>query len=297
MARLLYFLRRAGLHLRRSPAVAGITVGTVAIVFLVLGAFGLLGHNLDRLADRLRAGLQLVVYLEDDITPDQRSALQRRLERSDLVAGLDHVSRAQALTRFRRELGPQATLLAGIEQNPLPASLEASLSGRSRSARQVAELAQQVVGAPGVVEVQYGQAWLDRFFDFLGLARWAGLGIGTLIVFATLMIVSNTIRLSVFARRDEVHILKLVGATDRFVKAPFYIEGVVLGLGGAASGVAGTWLLFALVAPRVEIPLGPRAGALGLEFLPLPVVVLMVGGGALLGLLGTLTGLWRHLRI
>ena len=276
---------------------SGVTVGTVAIVFLVLGVFALLGYNLDRLAERLQAGLHLAVYLEDDADEQQRDEIRHTLEQAPQVASVRYISQEQALKRFRERLGPQTTLLDGLEDNPLPASLEATFSARGRSTQAVSELAQAIVGLAGVEQVQYGQAWLDRFFDFLYLARMAGLAIGSLIVFATLLIVSNTIRLSVYARREEIHILKLVGATDRFVKAPFYIEGVLLGTVGAALGVVGIWLLHSLTAPLVRVPLGPGAGDLDLAFIPSPAVIAMVVGGATLGLLGTLTSLWRHLRI
>ncbi len=297
MARLIYFCLRALRHLVRNPVVSGVTVGTVSIVFLILVVFGLVGHNLDRLVERLQLGLKMVIYLEDGASQAQRDDISRQLSESSLVASVAFVGREQALERFRTRLGANSNLLDGVEDNPLPASLEACLSPQGRSSQAVSTLAQQVIGLPGVEQVQYGQAWLDRFFDVLRLARMAGLLIGSLIVFATLLIVSNTIRLSVFARRDEIHILKLVGATDRFVKAPFYIEGIVLGTVGAGVGVALAWLLFQLVHAAVHIPLGPSEADLALAFLPGPTIVAVILGGAALGLLGTLTSLWRHLRI
>jgi cell division transport system permease protein len=297
MSRLFFFIGSALRHIGRSPVSTVVTVGTVSIVFLLLGVFGSLGHNLDRLGERLQAGLHLTVYLSDDASPDQVGSIRKVLEEAPQVDGVQHLDHKQALLRFRQRLGPRATLLDGLGKKTLPASLEASFSVRGRSTKAVAELAQQVIGLQGVEQVQYGQAWLERFFGFMGVARWAGLLIGSLIVFATLLIVSNTIRLSVLARRDEIHILKLVGATDRFVKAPFYVEGILLGSLGAALGMIGTWLLFLLAEPIVRVPLGPSSGELTLAFLPGPAIWVVVAGGALLGFLGTLTSLWRHLRI
>lgn len=297
MSRLFFFINGALRHIGRSPVSTMVTVGTVSIVFLLLGVFGSLGHNLDRLGERLQAGLHLTVYLSDDASPEQIDSIRKVLEEAHQVDRVQHLDQNQALLRFRKRLGPRSTLLEGLGENTLPASLDASFSVHGRSTQAVADLAQAVIGLQGVEQVQYGQAWLERFFGFMGVARWAGLLIGSLIVFATLLIVSNTIRLSVLARRDEIHILKLVGATDRFVKTPFYVEGILLGSLGAALGLTGTWLLFLLAEPVVRVPLGPASGELSLEFLPGPAVLVVVAGGALLGFLGTLTSLWRHLRI
>lgn len=282
--------------MRRHAVVSGVTIGTVAIVFLVLGVFALVGHNLERLGDRLQSGWRLTVYLTNDASEEQIGAVRALLDESGLVARVTYVSSEEAIERLRARLGPRATLLDGLEQNPLPASLEARFKAESQTGRAASELAQAAVALPGVEQVQYGQAWLERFFSFTNLARMAGLVIGSLIVFATLLIVSNTIRLSVYARREELHILKLVGATDRFVKAPFYIEGVILGSLGAGLGMVGTRLLYSVAAAAVRIPLGP-SDELALAFLPGVVVAVIVIGGAVLGLLGTLASLGRHLKI
>lgn len=296
MARLYYFFARAWRHMRRSPVVTGVTVGTVAIVFLVLGAFALVGHNLERLGDRLQTGWRFTAYLTEDASSEQVEAVRRLLSESSQVAEVAFVSRKEALERFRARLGSRAGMLDGLEANPLPASLEATFSPSGRTSSAASDLAQAVVALPGVDQVQYGQAWLERFFSFTNLARMAGLVIGSLIIFATLLIVSNTIRLSVYARREEIHILKLVGATDRFVQAPFYIEGIVLGALGAGMGLLGTWLLYSLAEPSVQIPLGP-SDEMKLAFLPGVALVLIAAAGAVLGLLGTLASLGRHLKI
>lgn len=297
MSKIVYFSAQAFRHIRRNTAVAGITVGTVAIVFLLLCVLALVGHNLDRFGQGLKAGLYLVVYLEDHATEQQAHAIKSVLESSKSIASVSFTNREQALEIFKKRLGAQATLLEELDPNSLPASFEARLSSIERSTKTLNQLAQKLVSMPGVEQVQYGQAWLERFFNFMDFSRLIAFMIGALLVFATLMIVSNTIRLSVYARTDEIHILKLVGATDNFVKAPFYIEGVLFGGLGALLGIAGAWVLFAIAQPLVTIPLGPSSGNLLLEFLPVTSAALLAGGGALVGIMGTLASLGRHLRI
>lgn len=293
---MLYFCGRALAHIRRNPFVAGVTVLTVAVVFLVLGVLAIAGHNLARLAARLETGLQVVVFLEDDAAEDALGGIRTRLSGSPWVGRVTHVSRGQALERFRERLGAEATVLEGLGDNPLPASFEIELSPQGRSPQNVRELAQELISLAGVEEVQYGQGWLDRYHDFMGAARLIGIFIGALIAFATLVVVSNTIRLSVYARQDEIEILKLMGATDRFVRAPFYLEGLSLATLGAAAGLGLTWMLFFLVASDRIIPMGPGLHDMSIEFLPPLVGAGMVLGGAAVGLLGTATSLGRHLK-
>jgi cell division transport system permease protein len=297
MARILYFFRSALTHLGRSPAVAGVTIATVAVVFLLLGVFALLGHNMSLLAQRLGKDLHLSVFLMDDCPESQREVIGERLQAAEHVSHVEFVSRKDALERFRKRLGPDASILDGLGENPMPASFEVTFHGSGQNPRSIGTVAQKVVNIEGVEEVQYGQAWLDKFFSFAHNVRFLGLIIGALILLAAMVIVSNTIRLSVYARRDEIQILKLVGATDGFIKVPFYIEGVLLGLTGAGFGTAMTWLVFAFVLPDVAFPASLSQSRIGLQFLPHIGITLMVLGGAFLGVFGTFASLWRHMRV
>ncbi len=297
MARIFYFLRRALTNMGRSLSVSGVTIGTVAVVFLFLGVFALAGHNLVLLTERLGKSLQLVVFLDDDCDLGQQGLVRSKLESDAIVSDIIFVDRAEALTRFKQRLGPEASILEGLGENPMPASFEVTFVPGGRNPEAISDLAQQMVNLAGVDEVQYGQAWLDRFFNFVQTTRLLGLIVGSLILLAAIVIVSNTIRLSVYARREEILILKLVGATDRFIKIPFYIEGILLGLVGSGLGTALTWFVFVFLVPQLLFPAGVAQSEFGLEFLPSLGVVIMALGGAGLGVLGTLASLWRHLKV
>jgi cell division transport system permease protein len=297
VGRLFYFLRRALTHIGRSPVVAGVTVGTVAVVFLIMGVFALVGHNLELLTRRVGSGLKLSVFLQDDCSDPQREAIEKLLSSSAGVERVHFIDRDEAASRFRQRFGHQAEVLDELGDNPLPESFEVTFTSAGQNPASIGDLAQQVVNLPGVEEVQYGQAWLDRFFRFVKTVRLLGLLVGVLIFLAALLIVSNTIRLSVFARREEIHILKLVGATDGFIKVPFYLEGVLLGLLGAGLGIALTWFAFALLVPEILVPGWLEETRFTVVFLPFEMVIWMVGAGAFLGVLGTMSSLWRHLKI
>ncbi len=297
MARVLYFARQALIDLRRNLFVTSVTMVTVAVVFLVLGVFAVIGYNLYSLEEQLSAELQMSIYLRDDLRAEQRDALEHLLAASNGVAAVRFKSRAEALEEFRNRLGPDMTILDSLSDNPVPASFEVTFTTGGRNTAAMHDLAQQLSGMPGVEEVQYSQGWMERFFGFLEASRTVGFIIVALIVLSTLMIVSNTIRLAVYGRQEEIQILKLVGATDRFVKAPFCIEGVVVCTIGAAAGIGLSWLLYRLVVPEVLVPTGFGGSGITIIFLPAAGVAGMVVGGALLGLLGTMTSLGKHLKI
>jgi cell division transport system permease protein len=297
MVKLFYFFRRALIHIGRSPVVAGVTVGTVAVVFLIMGVFALVGHNLDLLTRRVGSGLKLSVFLLDDCSAEQHEDIQGLLSSASGVERVRFVDREEAASRFRRRFGSQAEVLDELDESPLPESFEVTFAPGGQNPKSIGALAQRVVNLAGVEEVQYGQAWLDRFFQFVKTVRLLGLVVGALIFLAALLIVSNTIRLSVFARREEIHILKLVGATDGFIKVPFYLEGVLLGLLGAGLGIALTWLAFALLVPEILVPGWLEETRFTVAFLPFEMVIWMAGAGAFLGVLGTMSSLWRHLKI
>ena len=296
MGRIAYFLSQAVKHIRRNPVVAGVTVATVAVVFLVLGVLLLAGHNLQRLADRLESGLEISVFIKAEASQENRRALQAKLRNSPLVAKVQSVSPKQALLAFRQSLGEQASVLDELGEDLLPASFRASFKPEGHDARAIRRLAKSLEGQAGVEEVQYGQGWFDRFLAFMAAARMLGALIGGLIVLATLLVVSNTIRLSVFSRREEVEIFRLVGATEFFLRTPFYFEGVMLGALGAAAGLGMTWLLYILLGADLRIPMGPGEQVLVLQFLAPWLAGLVVLGGALVGLLGTSASLGRHMR-
>ncbi len=297
MVRAGYFVKQALSHLGRSPAVATVTIATVAVVFLFLGLFAVARHNLTMWTEQLGNNLQLSVFLEDDCDPACQDLIRAQLAAQPELSQIQFVGREQALDSFRERLGPEAVILEELGETPLPASFEAALAPGSRRPEVITPLVQQIVNLAGVEEVQYGQDWLERFFAFARTTNLLGLIIGSLIVLASMVIVSNTIRLSVFARREEIHILKMMGATDRFIKAPFYIEGVLIGLTGSAVGTGLIWFLFALLIPQWVFPGLLSQSHIAVSFLPRSQLYLMVAGGGILGCLGTYFSLGRHLKI
>jgi cell division transport system permease protein len=241
--RALYFLRRAADGMSRRPHVALVAAATIFVAALVTGVFAAALNGAGRLLSRWSGGVQISVYL--DPQGDLEAA------RAAVVAAVpgrevEAVSAAEALRRFRESLGSQGALLDGIKPGVLPPSIEVRAPGiRLAEAKAIAA---RLEALPGARQVDFGAGWLEQLERLLARLRWVGLGLLAALAGGAAVLVSNTLQLGVFARRDEIEIMKLVGATDGYVRAPFLLEGALQGLLGAGVAVAAVlaaqhWLL------------------------------------------------------
>ena len=291
----LYFLRRAISNVRQAPFVNVVAAATIGLSLFVGTAFALGLTGAQSLLASWGAQARLTLYLPQTATDDEaRAVVARVVYETGPSAKVDYVTRAEALGRLKAELGELSGALDGLPENPLPPTIEVRLVGRQTAAG-VRALADRLGRLQGVVEVDYGREWLDRLEALLGAIRWVVLGVGALVAAATILLVSNTIKLTVYARRDEIEIMKLCGATDAFVRAPFLIEGAVQGLAGALLALGGLWLSHRLLAPRVAKALAFAAGAVLPTLRPSEALAL-AGCGAALGLVGSALAVGRFLR-
>jgi len=289
------FWRSAVEGIRHQPFVHAVSTVTLAIALFSLGLARSAAHELDRLVGSLGGEVRVTVYLDPRASPDARGTVATELRRRSMV--VEEVTPRAALERLVRELGPAAESLRGLSEDPLPPSLEVRVPERMRAPESLRVLAAELRGAPAVTGVDYGEQAVERLSALARAVRWAGWVAFVVLVGATLIIVSATLQLAIYSRREEVEIQKLVGATDRFVQAPFLLEGALQGLAGAVLAIAG------LVAFRQT--LSPQLATL-LSFLRLPGVtadarpwteaVELAIAGAALGLSGSYLAVRRFLR-
>jgi cell division transport system permease protein len=294
--RLLYFTRTALRGLRSSPVTSSIAAATIGVTLVLVGAFGLLLWNMEQLLQRFGDDLHVTAYLEDGLSSSERRALMERVLTVEGVEGVREVSKREALERFREGVGRGAALLEGLGENPLPASLEIALAPARRSPAGLRMVVESLEGLAGISDLASGQDWVEGYQRAVALVRGIGVGLGTTLALATLLIVGNTIRLAVLARRDELEILSLVGASRSFVSAPFLLEGLLQGAVGGGLAVALLFGLFHLVLPGFEFGLELVLGGMAPRFFSPGDAALLVGGGASLGLLGSAAALvsgWR----
>jgi cell division transport system permease protein len=292
--RLSYALRRSLRGMRQSPVGALVATATVALSLFAAGGLSSVGWITEQALAHWAQALKLTVYLDDAATPAQREALR------SLLAGrtghdANFVSKAEGLHQLRQSLGDLGPVLDDLPENPLRDALECPLA--SVSPEGLGPLAADLARLPGVVDVDSGARWVAPVQRLLHTLRTLGLTIFALMGIASLVLVSNTFRLAVYARRDEVEIMKLVGATDNFVRTPFLLEGILLGaIGGvgAAFGLLATWHW---LWPRAVAVLTPLT-VLGPEPIPLTRALLgLVVAGAVMGLCASGLAVGRFLRV
>jgi len=288
---------RTSLHgLRASPVTTAVAVTTIGVSLLLVGAFALLVANMERLLDRFGEDIRVSAYLEEGLSTEDQRRLLARVGRAPGVDSVELVTKQAALERFQAGGSARAALLEGLEDNPLPASLEISLVPGQRTAEGLERLAGSLEGVSGIAELGYGHEWIEGYARAVDLIQGVGFAIGGVLTLATVLIVANTIRLAIVARRDEISILRLVGGGRTFVAVPFLIEGLLAGLAGGLLALVSLYLLFLLLAPGLRGGLELLLGAVPPAFLSGTASLWLVLSGALLGVLGSgaalLQGRW-----
>jgi cell division transport system permease protein len=295
--RLSYFCARAVSNLRQNVFVSVVTVGTIALALLIASLFLLVYVNLQSMAEGWSDKVQVTAYFDTEPAPLAVAALKGRVKAIAGTSKVVFVSQAEAEQRLRSRLKGQESLLEGITPEVLPASLEISLDREHRDSASVAAYVASLKQISGITEVQYGEEWVKRFSSFMNLFRLMGMLLGGFLAIMVLFIVSNTIKLTIYARKDELELLGLVGATRFFIKAPFLIEGVLEGALGALLSVVALLGCYWAFLQNAGNFLGVNPAAAGLSFLPVSYLAGILLGGVLLGFIGSATSLRRFIQI
>jgi len=287
-----YFFQSAGSSLIRNSWMTLASIGTVAVALLVLGVFMLLAVNIGAMAAQVEEQVELTAYLAD-LSPEGRNRLANELKAIPGVAAVTFVSREEAWQRLLEWYGDDRDFLAGWEgDNPLREAFEV----RADSAFRIAEIAGAVAEVRGVEEVVYGREIVEQLLSITRGVRFVGIGLMAGLALAATFIIANTIRITVFARRREISIMRYVGATAWFVRWPFVIEGLALGIIGAvlASSVLAWGYYFALRSLAAAIPFWPFIA-------PWPLLqrlaLALIGLGALIGVAGSALSVRRYLDV
>jgi cell division transport system permease protein len=286
IAGLTYFVTEAWASVWRGRSAAILSVLTIAIAAFVLGLFLLVAGHVQRTVDQWSRSAELSVYLRDESTDGERAAVRNVLRATPSVAAVEFVSKAAALTRFRKNFPELAPATDSAANNPLPASFEVRL-GSDQSAA-VERLSARVSRMAGVADVRYDRRWLDRLVSLGNFVRWTGLLLAGVLVLAAALTVTNVVRLSLYARRDEIEIMELVGAPLSFIRGPFVCEGMIQGGLGAVVALALLRVALALSAPRLSALAAGLFEVGRIEFLSGPSVAGLIVGGMAVGCLGGL---------
>jgi cell division transport system permease protein len=293
MRRLLYLLREALANVLTNRTTTVVAVATTAFTFACVGVFLLLYVNLKAMALSLEQDIQVMVYLQDDVTGQVKSEIEQQLQADRAVAALTFVSKEQALADFQVQFPAESHLLQGLGQNPLPASFVVTLAAESRSSDAMRRWADRAQLIPGVGQVQYNQAWVEALASLVKYIELAAIIVGVILSAASVTIIANTIRLALYSRREEIEILGMIGASKTFIRVPYLLEGAALGLLGSALSLVILKAGFELF--RHEIRSASRflgVDAL-LTFFPLEMCMVLVLVGLFLGFSGSFLSLLR----
>ncbi|MCH4167191.1 MAG: permease-like cell division protein FtsX [Megasphaera sp.] len=288
-----YFIKEAFQSFRRNSFMSIASVATVALSLFILGIFMTLVANLDYFAENLENQVQISIYLKDDISTDQIMTVGKRLKALPDVKDITFTNKDQAMNTLKERMKDQPGILEALEgKNPLPSSYEITFT----NPESVKKTAHIVADYPEVESTHYGQEIIEQLFKITTVIRWGGIALIIFLTLATLFIISNTIRLTVFARRKEIGIMKYVGATNWFIRWPFLLEGLMLGFIG---GIIADFLLiqfyeFATVAIHSSLAFLPMVSMY--PFMYRAGVILLIIS-MIIGAIGSTISLKRYMKV
>ena len=288
-----YFFKEALKSMKRNGLMTLASISTVALSLFMLGVFLCGVINLNNMASSLENQVQLSIYLKDGLTTDQIMAVGKQIKAIPNLKHLEFVNKEQAMKEFKARLGDQQQLVNALgDVNPLPNSYVLTFDNPS----DVKATAKLATTFQGVESTQYGQDIVEELFRITQVIRIGGIVLIAFLAAATLFIISNTIRLTVFARRKEIAIMKYVGATNGFIRWPFLIEGMLLGLVGAVIAVLCVGEFYHFITMEVSE---------SLAFFPLvpmfpffyDVAIYILGGGIIVGAIGSTISLKQYMKV
>ena len=278
--------REAILTFKRAPLLSVLSVTTIAFSLFVLGLFGLVVVNLQDALRGVEERVEVVAYLLPGAPVEAVAQALKDIEAFPEVQAASYVSEEEALTRARAELVEFRDVLRELERNPLPASIEVKLKPGFRDADHVTAVAERLRGFGFVDDVRFGRDWVEKLDRLRQLAAAVGIVVGAAFAAVAIIIIGTTIRMAVLQRGREIAIMRLVGATDGFIRRPFLLQGAIKGLLGGLAAVGLSFAAYALI-DRYLIQAA---------FFTREQAAAIVGFGALIGLLGSATSVGRHLK-
>jgi cell division transport system permease protein len=281
-----YALREALAAFRRAPVLTTLSAAMIGLSLFVVGLFGLGTHNIRRVLDQIESRVEIVAYIKEDVRSDATQLMLSEIRAFPEVAEVSYISREDALESARRQFPELRTIFSDLEVNPLPASIEVRLLPGNRTPEVVDQVSARISGYPFIEETNYGKEWVERIYLLRRIAGATALVVGGAFAAVAILIIGTAIRMAIFARRDEIEIMRLVGATDAFVRMPFLLEGILTGLLGGGFALSATYTVYKVLV-RTVFPL---------VWLPDSWVLYGIATGGVLGLIASGLSVRQHLR-
>ncbi len=287
-----YFFREALRRIWTSKRTSFVAISMIAISLLILGSFMLIAENLEHALAQWQGKSRINIYFDPQATPEQVAAVERYLATHPDLARKSFVSREEALRRFRMYFANVSELVSQLDENPFPPSYEVEVTRKYVQSRPFDQQMTELRRMPGVEQVQFDWEWLTRLRRLVDVINIAGLIAGGILAVAAAFTIANVIRLTMMLYREEIDIMRLVGATERIIRGPFLVEGVIQGTIGGAFAALLLFGAFIAASHTLAPSKSLMWGFLFTTFLPWQKVVALILGGTFAGWLGS----WMSVR-
>ncbi|MCK5684429.1 permease-like cell division protein FtsX [bacterium] len=289
-----HFIKKALADIRSNRFLNFITIMTIALSILVVSVFLLFFENASRIIESWNQGGRVMIYLKSDFTLEMLPQLKEEVNALGQIEVMMYLPKSYAFDKLKKDMASQSTFLNTLKNNPLPDALEIRVKSYN-SFEEVEKFAQSLKTIELVEEVEYGQSWLGKFFKIFNLFKMTGYAMCSLFFLIALFITANTVRLAFYSRKLEVEIMRLVGATETFIKAPFYVEGVLQGFLGGVFGLIILLIAYLTTAPGVTQNLASYI-YVDIHFLSIKLILLIILGSTFLGWFGCYLSLKQILK-
>ena len=293
---LLISLRTTSSNIRANKKTFLISSITIAISISILGIFLILFINLNGFLSSWNQHVQLVVYLEDNISSSQKSKLVDLFKSNPKIESSEEVSKERAWQEFKSDQTINETFKLDLSFNPLPASYRIRFKASDNRSLYISEFSEQVRSEEGVESVEFGEEWLNQFENFMFLCRVLLLGVGVFLSLGLILIISNTIRLSIYSRQDEIELMLLIGATPKFVKIPFILEGMLQGLCGSLVSLCFMGTLYFYLKNTFQASIDTIILGMDFHFISQPVLIALMGLSVLIGFIASYISTYQHIK-
>jgi len=273
-----------------------VAIGTITLALLTFGIFIITVINLNQIFDDWGKRIQVIVYMDEDTSSEGIKKVKEKIINLTQTENIIYVSKERALITLKKSLHNQNGILDNLDDNPLPASFEIQLKEEYKNLQSVQAFVARVKGIDEVSDAEYGQEWLEKFSAFISMVKLVGVSIGCFLLLATIIIISNTIKLTIYSRREEIEIMKLVGATNFFIQTPFFLEGFIQGFSESLLSLGILYVSYKILISKIIIDYSLYLGYLDLIFLPQKLIIELILLGILLGLFGCAFSMGRFLK-
>jgi len=292
-----FFFRVTGNNLWQFRTRNLFSVTIICLSFLTVGIFVSLTNNLRDTARELASNMNIAFYLDAKLPAGTVEAIRQEIARPAFIESVKLVSADEALERFRLNFPELADVVAGLKANPFPPALEVRVNARASASREVVAFVEGMKKRPGVTDVLFNQDWVEKMQGFSRLAGAIGAFLGGILILTSFFIISNVVKLNVFARRNEIEILRLVGGTNLFIRIPFWLEGITLGLLGSLLSLGLLFIVIQLFPLYLGASLGALQELLRFRYPDLTQAVALLVGGAATGFIGSATSVSKFLKV